>query len=101
MAELREIEVTWGKALRFFWSWMWRQLLVTTVFLTIIGMLLVKLEVISSEESVTHGWYNWGGILLMCFFWIYFIKKNLSRRYKTWRVALVEYDGTSEKTEAL
>lgn len=87
---MEEIKVTWGHALRIWWSLVWRVL----VFGGIAGLLLGLLAGIAGavagiEDAVIAGYVEIGGMLVSIPVGIWVVKIILGKEFSKFRVALV------------
>ncbi len=80
---MEEVEVTWGRALRVWWSWVWRTFLIAFVCGILIGVLAFMFGVAMGMESTqVELWINLGSSLIGLVAGLYIMKAVLSMRFQ-------------------
>jgi len=92
---MQEVEVTFGRAARIWWAWLWRTVLATVLISVVFGLLIGLLErlmpdvlVLLPDSTLRLG--RFAGIAFGCLIGIGMMRHVLRRSFGGFRIALIK-----------
>ena len=82
-----EVEVTWGKTIKFWWAWMWRAMLLALAGGLLIGVLFgIISALLGIQAPILSGILSF---LVGIFSSFYMLKKVLNKDFGDFRIVLI------------